>query len=247
MSEKSAFIQAKIAEIQAKLAKPITEFETGGFRPTGERDESWIGRVFLCRSDEAKPVLDNHGKPLYPLAQFYLPNLPFVPDELKHLSYLMVFMGDTFPQVQDTHGDGWLIREYTTDDELIEYEFAQQGTPKPFALKPRFQPYDFPLWDGGGVPPDVEDEIYQFDNYHDKDNPDLFDYYHDIVGDEHSYLHKFGGYPSFCQSGVEFENDCRFMFQISSDEKACFNVVDNGSLMFARNQKGDWVLYYDFC
>ena len=38
-----------------------------------------------------------------------------------------------------------------------------------------------------------------------------------------------------------------FMFQISSDSKACFNVIDNGSLMFSRNpENGEWSLYYDF-
>lgn len=249
MSEKSPLAKAKIAEIQNKLAKPITEFETGGFRPTNEKTESWIGRVFLCKADEAKPITDDDGKPLYPLAQFYLPSLPFVPDELKHLTYLTVFMGDEFPEVyeaQGTNGKGWLIREYTADDELVEYEYPQQDRPKPFPLKPKFKASDFPLWDGGGVPSDIEDEICDFDNYNDKDNPDLFDYYEDVVGDNHSYLHKFGGYPSFCQSGVVFEKECKFMFQISSDEKACFNVVDSGSLMFARNDKGEWVLYYDF-
>lgn len=253
MSEKSDFIQAKIVEIQNKLAKPITEFQTGGFKPTGEKTENWIGRVFLCKADEAKPITDNNGEPLYPLAQFYLPNLPFVPDELKHITWLTVFMGDEFPEVYDTNGNGWLIREYTADDELVEYEYEQQGTPKPFPLSFSFKEQDFPLWDGGGVPSDLEDEICELEDDYDeerdeeKDDCDILDYYEDIVGDNHCHHHKFGGYPSFCQSGVEFENDCKFMFQISSDDKADFNVVDGGSLMFARNNQGDWVLYYDFC
>lgn len=253
MSEKSDFIQAKIVEIQNELAKPITAFQTGGFKPTGEKTENWIGRVFLCKADEAKPVTNNNGEPLYPLAQFYLPNLPFVPDELKHITWLTVFMGEEFPEVYETNGNGWLIREYTADDELVEYEYEQQGTPKPFPLSFSFKEQDFPLWDGGGVPSDLEDEICELEDDYDeerdeeKDDCDILDYYEDIVGDNHCHHHKFGGYPSFCQSGVEFENDCKFMFQISSDDKANFNVVDSGSLMFARNNQGDWVLYYDFC
>lgn len=268
MHEKTPFIQAKIAEIRTKLAKPITHFQTGGFRPTGDKTESWIGRVFLCRPDEKKPVVDSNGKPLYALAQFYLPDLPFVPESLKHITWLVVFMGEELPYIKGQYGiekidedgetyvelhselgqngDGWLIKEYTTDDELVEYEFESFEFMKPFALKPDFKDEDFPLWDGGGIPMDIEDEICELDDFNDKDNPNKLSYYNDIVGDDHCYTHKFGGYPSFCQSGVDFGENYQFMFQISSDGKANFNVVDSGSLMFARNDKGDWSLYYDF-
>ena len=38
-----------------------------------------------------------------------------------------------------------------------------------------------------------------------------------------------------------------FETTITSDEKAGFNVIDSGSLMFARNAaSGNWPLYYDF-
>lgn len=272
--EKSEFIKEKIAEIRAKLAKPITHLQTGGFRPTGEKTESWIGRVFLCKPDEAKPIFDNKGKPLYALAQFYLPNLPFVPEPLKHITWLTVFMCEEFPEIEGQYGiekidedgeayfelhselgqngDGWLIKEYTADDELVEYEFEPFEFIKPFPLKADFKDKDFPLWDGGGVPSDLQYEIseleddYDEENDDDKDDCDMLNYYDDIVGDDHCYMHKFGGYPSFCQSGVSFGENYEFMFQISSDGKANFNVVDGGSLMFARNDKGDWSLYYDF-
>lgn len=265
---KSAFIQNKITDIQNKLAKPVSEFQTGGFRPTGERTEHWIGRVFLCRPDEAKPITDNDGKPLYPLAQFYLPALPFVPEKLRHVTWLTVFMGEEFPSIEGEYGiekidengeaywemhcelgkngKGWLIREYTADDELVEYEYEQSESPEPFPLKATFKPQDFPLWDGGGMSYEMAKEIHQFDNFDDKDNADKLNYYDDIVGGNHSHAHKFGGYPSFCQSGVDFGEGFEFMFQISSDEKACFNVIDGGSLMFARNDEGEWLLYYDF-
>ena len=43
------------------------------------------------------------------------------------------------------------------------------------------------------------------------------------------------------------EGNFEFVFQISNDEKACFNVIDNGSLLFSRNpDNGEWALYYDF-
>lgn len=257
--EKSLVIQQKITDLKEQLAKPITAFQTGGFRPTGEATESWLGRVFVCKPTQAKPVLDKAGKPLYALAQFYLPALPFVPEKLNHVTWLTVFLGEELPdrpsrlplnELNDdgetkNRAEGWLIREYTVADELVTFEFPQQGIPKPFPLKPFFKDQDFPLWDGGGVPYEIEKEICTLDNFGDEDNPDKLNYYEDIVGDNHSYLHKFGGYPSFCQSGVSFEG-FDFMFQISSDDKANFNVVDSGSLLFFRNDEGEWLLYYDF-
>lgn len=257
---KSLFIQQKIANIQDNLGKPITEFQTGGFRSENERQDSWLGRVFICRPTEASPVNDQNGNPLYALAQFYLPALPYIPEQLKNLTYLTVFIGDTVPELTTyvkhddfsdigievgENGNGWLIREYTSQDDLIEFEFPQQDIPKTFPLKPFFKEQDFPLWDGGGVPYDLEKEICSLDNFGDEDNPNKLNYYEDIVGDNHSYQHKFGGYPSFCQSGISIDG-FEFMFQISSDEKANFNVIDGGSLLFFRNQQGQWRLYYDF-
>ena len=38
-----------------------------------------------------------------------------------------------------------------------------------------------------------------------------------------------------------------FVFQISSDNVARYNVVDSGSLMFFYNEnENKWVMYYDF-
>ncbi len=63
----------------------------------------------------------------------------------------------------------------------------------------------------------------------------------------HTYEHKIGGYPSFCQSGVDPGEGFEFVFQISSDSKINLNVVDSGSLMFWKhNETGEWALYYDF-
>lgn len=63
----------------------------------------------------------------------------------------------------------------------------------------------------------------------------------------HTYEHKIGGYPSFCQPGVDPGDDFEFVFQISSDPKINLNVVDGGSLMFWKNNTtGTWAIYYDF-
>ena len=130
--------------------------------------------------------------------------------------------------------------------------------PDPYPLKPKLNNTDFPIWDGGGLDFELAEEIDELEGdcfYDEKtkelkseDNPDKLDYYDDIA-DTHSYLHKFGGYPSYCQPGLGLETikDYHFMFQISSDSVANYNIVDSGSLMFFYNEnENKWVMYYDF-
>ncbi len=228
-----------IEEIQRALARPATSFVTGGFRPTNELAESWIGRVFLYQSDEEIPK-DSNGDLMQPLAQLYLPDLPYCSPCLKDIKLITVFIAKDFPDEFSESGQGWLIREYKSMKALTRKELTNiKSHIKPFPLKPVLVEKDYPLWDGGGVPSAIENEILALEN-----NGEI-DSYYDIV--EHCYTHKIGGYPSFCQSGVEFGTDFDFVFQISSDEKANFNVVDSGSLMFAKNSKtGQWTIYYDF-
>ena len=93
MSDKGSLVDERIRRLRRKTARPCTAFETGGFRPAGDDRENWIGRVSLCKPAEAEePVTDNDGRPLYPPAQFYLPDLPYVPEQLRHIVRLTVFI-----------------------------------------------------------------------------------------------------------------------------------------------------------
>lgn len=212
-------LQKKIKELQRKIAREITYFKTGGVRPRGTIDECWIGRVLACAADEELPV-DQNGAPMLPLAQFYLPALPYVPQVLDGL---------------------WAIREYSDVSELVIKELANPRSQiRPFPLQPKFAADDTPVWDGGGLDADAIDEILRLEE------TEGLEYYDDIALEFYNCT-KFGGYPSFCQSGVSFGEGYQFVFQVSSDEKAGFNVIDGGSLMFAKNfQSGAWSLYYDF-
>ena len=203
---------------------------------------------------------------MYPVAQFYLANLPYLPETLKKFEYITVFMGEDFPEYNEEdegvskNGDGWILRTYTKDDILVKNEYLRDDDicPDSYPLKSKLNNTDFPIWDGGGLDFELAEEIDELEGdcfYDEKtkelkseDNPDKLDYYDDIA-DTHSYLHKFGGYPSYCQPGLGLEaiKDYHFMFQISSDEVARYNVVDSGSLMFFYNEYEDkWVMYYDF-
>jgi uncharacterized protein YwqG len=100
---------------------------------------------------------------------------------------------------------------------------------------------DTPAWeDSCSFQPDIEEAILQLESEED------VEYYDDIV--EKVYpTHKVGGYPSFTQGGVSFGEEFPFVFQISSDEKAQFNIVDSGSFYFFYNQdKQEWIVHCDF-
>ena len=166
--EKSDFIKTKIRELREKIARPCTEFETKKFQYDDENKMSWIGRVFLCKENEVEErPKDNKGKTMYPLAQFYLPNLPYLPEALKKFEYITVFMGEDFPEYDEEsglitkNGDGWILRTYTKDDELIKNEYLRDDDicPDPYPLKPKLNNTDFPIWDGGGLDFELEDEI----------------------------------------------------------------------------------------
>ena len=261
--EKSEFIKTKIKEIREKIARPCTEFETKKYKYDDENKISWIGRVFLCKENEVEDrPKDNKGRTMYPIAQFYLANLPYLPETLKKFEYITVFMGEDFPEynVEDEgvskNGDGWILRTYTKDDILVKNEYLRDDNicPDSYPLIAKLNDKDFPVWDGGGLDFEIEDEICELEEEYDeeldkeKNEEDILDYYSDIATN-HSYLHKFGGYPSYCQSGLGLEaiKDYHFVFQISSDEVARYNVVDSGSLMFFYNENEDkWVMYYDF-
>ena len=152
--EKSDFIKTKIRELREKIARPCTEFETKKFQYDDENKMSWIGRVFLCKENEVEErPKDNKGKTMYPLAQFYLANLPYLPEALKKFEYITVFMGEDFPEYDEEsglitkNGDGWILRTYTKDDELIKNEYLRDDDicPDPYPLKPKLNNTDFPI------------------------------------------------------------------------------------------------------
>lgn len=236
----------RIQEIKDKIERPATEFFTGGFRPLNVLEESWIGRVFAYTEDEEIP-LDKNGDPMMPLIQFYLPNQPFVPELIKDKKLITVFVTQDFPDTFEKMGENWVIREYDSLENIVIKDLTSPVSYlKPFPMKSELYPKDAPLWDGGGI----EDIDYNLITEIVKlEREGHFNSYFDII--KHCYSTKLGGYPSFCQPGIGFKDGFgegfEFVFQVSSDNKAQLNVIDSGSLMFAKNKEtGEWSLYYDF-
>lgn len=228
-----------LEDIKNRLRKEATIFKTGGFRPTNSKNESWIGRVYLYKKDEEIPF-DKNGDLMYPLFQLCLKDLPFVPKLLKNTKVLTVFISKSF-SVDDVQkvGDTIIIREYSYDDELIIKDLKnEESFMKAFALKAEYLKEDYPVWDCEETY-DIQDEIIKLEE------SGVIQSYFDFATT--SFEHKIGGYASFRQSGIYFGDDYEFVFQISSDEKANLEFVDDGALYFAKNSKdGTWVYYCDF-
>lgn len=227
-----------IKQIKGKLFKEATIFKTGGFRPTEELGESWIGKVLWGTEQENIP---SQFDPIFTL---FLNDLPYCPEEIKHYQLITISLNfAVFDHLVDPDLSPFFkINCYTSLEELQKIN-AQSTLISPFPLTAEYIKNDTPSWDSGFIETDLEDEIIRLEE---DDGQSDFNYYDDIVEEMYS-IHKVGGYPSFSQSGVSFGDDYPFVFQISSDYKAQFNIVDDGNFYFFYNkEKDDWIVYCDF-
>ncbi|USK47874.1 DUF1963 domain-containing protein [Bacillus sp. CMF12] len=225
-----------IVQIKNALFKQATIFQTGGFRPTEKLGESWIGKVLWGTEGETVP------SNFEPICTIFLNNLPYVSKELISYQLITIYMNfDVFNNLnEDNLVSFFKINCYTKLDEL-QKKNEQSTKIKPFPLTPLFIDNDTPSWeDSNNIALEIENEILRLEL------EEGIEYYEDIVEKLYS-THKVGGYPSFTQGGVSFGEDYPFVFQISSDEKARFNIVDSGSFYFFYNlEKQDWIVYCDF-
>ena len=229
-------ILLNISQLKDALFKQATIFQTGGIRPTEELGESWIGKVLWGKEGETIP------SSFAPICTIFLNELPYVPKELNSYQLLTIYMD--FDVFNNLHMDNLIsffkINCYSNLDEI--QKINEQSTKiKPFPLTPLLIDNDTPTWeDSDSFDPEIENAIIRLESEHG------MEYYEDIVEKIYS-THKVGGYPSFTQSGVSFGEDYPFVFQISSDSKAQFNIVDGGSFYFFYNpEKQDWIVYCDF-
>lgn len=223
-----------IAQLKKILFKQATIFETGGSRPTEELGESWIGKVMWGKGENIPSNFE-------PLCTIFLNNLSYVPEELKNVQLVTIYMDfNVYDHLNDDNlAPYFIINWYTNLNGLLKIN-NQSVRMKSFPLIPKLVNNDTPAWDSEDIETEVQDEILRLELEED------IEYYDDIVEDIYP-MHKVGGYPSYTQSGVSYGEEYPFVFQISSDSKAQFNIIDSGSFYFFFNQrKQDWIVYCDF-
>ena len=177
---------------------------------------------------------------MFPLLQICPDGLPYIPDSLKGIKVLTVFVSDNIPVELVGNGNDWVLREYKEGDILVNKDLSNNSSPiKPFPLKSRLIEEDYPIFDGGDIPEDIMEELEEME-----DSEEITDYYD--YTECHSE-HKIGGYPCYIQSGINWGEGYEFVLQIASDEKANLNIIDSGNIYLAKNRlTGDWKLYCDF-
>lgn len=229
-----------VEEIKSKLQKKATIFHTGGFRPTNEKLESWIGKVAWQKRGEQQS-LDEDGNEMIPLATIFLDGLEFVPEALNGVKLITVFLSSNVLDnlIDKNLAKYFKIKLYSDIDDIEKCEYISEQM-LAFPLKPQLVENDYPMWE------DIDDDMIKV--ILDKEKNEGIDYYIDIADDNLNYsMHKIGGNPSIIQGKVGFSEGYQYVMQITSDDKAEFNIVDSGNFYFAYNpEKNDWEVYCDF-
>lgn len=187
------------------LLRKTSVAQIGGFRPSDSPTASWFGEAGVGLPGETLP--DYQGKTMLPLLQVNVTELPYIPSQLEKTKLLIVFLNRDKIPFDKPHGEGWLIREYTSLEQLVPLPLASEPEHiRPFPIKWELSERDAPGWEMAGSLADMS-EIHESD---DASNL-FFERYEGIAGT------KMGGYPYEIQHG-DF-GDSEFVFQIGSEEK----------------------------
>lgn len=221
--------------INTRKASVVT---IGGFRPTRNPFASHFGLAPLARPGEAWPSVGD--SPMFFLCQFNLTEVPVVPELLQDVALLTLFMDMQARELGRENGQGWLIRTYSTLDDL--------------------SPLDIPM--GATMPRGFEVRYEVMEDHPDYSDPEL----KLVPGFDRSNIHldnigrtKIGGYASLVQSEEWWWHTYtpdemlpghpslpRFCFQLGTEEKVGLCWGDDGYLYFGRGTapgcKDQWFL-----
>lgn len=206
------------------LLRPASVAKVGGFRPPDDPTSSRFG-AGVRHADEGLPMWN--GKPMFPLLQIRVDELPVVPEPLKDTALLVLFHNPDQHPFNRPHGDGWLIREYGALDGLVPLpKVTAPAAPRPMPVVWTKVGDDAPGWedawdilDLGPVNRDAEATSRFFKDFNRYDGT------------------KVGGYPADVQHGVGLDN---FVFQVGSEEKARWRWADSGIGYFFKDRDGQW-------
>jgi uncharacterized protein YwqG len=229
MASRDEVIAAAFSELDRHIRRASIA-EIGGFRPSEIPITSYFGGRFVARSEEDWP-LDN-GQPMIPLLQVRTCELPYRPLALEGIALFTVFIGPRELPIDlpAENGDGWLLRSYSSLDELSALVPPADPQVRPFPIRWRLSETEGPLWDDAW-------ELYDLNEFN------ILEEAIDLFYDRYQqHLHtKVGGWPSYTQSSIGSDD---YVFQIGSEEKPRWMWGDNGNGYFSLKE-GKWFLYWD--
>lgn len=226
-----------IGEVKEQLKKEAQTFEIGGFRPTGELTASVYGDVKVCKEGESWPIT-KEGENMIPILQLNCNELSFKPNNLEKVAFITFFVHPkNLPFDGEQNGDGWVLREYDSVDELIPIEKPNDQFPiLSFEMKTGEIKDDYPQWDSEDIPENLRDIISDLEEFEEITN--YFDEVEMLEGV------KVGGYPNYSQSGPSMGMD--FAIQIDSSEKCHWMWGDSGmAFLFRDIDSGQWYFHWD--
>lgn len=213
--------------IKDKVKRKATIMQIGGFKPDNNLSSSWFGKVMLCLPGEEWP--STNGKSMNALCQINLTELPYVPESLKDLEFITVFIGpDEYPN-NDANGVNWCLRAYRNIENLVPLkQVATDSRIKPFQMKGILVEEDYPSWDDFSNIEDSELELEE------EIEEEYWDHFNNVEG------FKIGGWPSLIQSEIywapynQHPINPEYAFQINTTEKGNWMWGDNGIGYFGR-------------
>lgn len=213
-----------LISIAQQIRRSAIPFQVGGFRPDHSPTTSWVGKVMLAKEGETWP--QSNGIPMMPICQINLTDLPNRPASLQDIAFLTLFFDPEEIPIDTPNGDGWLLRTYSSLEELVPHTPPDTHFPlKPFQMKAEPAKDDYPCHEDREVeiPDEWEDEF--------------MDQYPNLEGI------KLGGWPTLIQSeifwapGNAHPADPEYVFQVDSVDKAHLFWGDGGVAYFGRGTK----------
>jgi len=237
-----------IAELNKKTRKAsIANYFLSSSGPKNPFTSWFFGHSVALPNEEFKDI---KGKPLFPLIQINCSELPYVPKQLKGIALIVVYViPTTIPSYEKPYtkqiepgkyiGLNWALREYKSLsglkplENIVMPQFNVNLWAKSAQIKWKLVNNELPSW--GGAWQEIRSDVMEKIN-NDDELDDIFWKY------SHSYETKVGGYLYEVQHYPDhsLKDGSEFVFQIGSNEKIDFNIIDSGVMGFFKNRRGFW-------
>ena len=232
---------ANIENIVNKLSRKATLMQICDFIENDNIYSSWFGKVLLSLPNEKWPT--SNGEPMDPLCQINVTQLPYIPEELKDIEFITIFIDPNELPINNRNGENWLLRAYKKINDLVPLEQVNTSSQIiPHPIIGQLIEEDYPSFDDYLNLKENDKEIYLPKQVEDE----FDDCFKNVAGI------KFGGWPTLLQSeiywgpGNQHPIKPQFVFQINSIPKCNFYWGDDGVGYFGRGtvdeNRDEWVI-----